>query len=265
MGKKCLLEQINLRPGRKIYFASDFHLGAPDPEKSRQREKMICSWLDTIKADAQVIFLVGDLFDFWFEHKRVIPKGYSRLFGKLAELTDAGIRLIIFQGNHDMWMRDYFTQEFGAEIYREPREYLIGGKRLYVGHGDGLGPGDPTYKLLKVVFESRLCRWLFRKLLHPDFSLWLGYTWAGHSWKKHDKEEDYDSFISKEKELLYLYCMEEEKKKHRDYYVFGHRHQKLDITLTENSRYINLGDWIRFFSYAVFDGEEMLLKGYATR
>lgn len=264
MSKKSLLEQINLRPGKKIYFASDFHLGAPDPEKSRQREKMICRWLDTIKADAQVIFLVGDLFDFWFEHKRVIPKGYSRLFGKLAELTDAGIRLIIFQGNHDMWMRDYFTQEFGAEIYREPREYLVNGKRLFVGHGDGLGPGDPTYKLLKVIFESRVCRWLFRKLLHPDLSLWLGYTWAGHSWKKHDKEEDYDSFIAKEKELLYLYSLEEEKREHRDYYIFGHRHQKLDIVLTENSRYINLGDWIRFFSYAVFDGEELKLRGFGV-
>lgn len=256
------MEVIDLLPDKKIYFASDFHLGAPDSEKSRQREKMICRWLDEIRADAQVVFLVGDLFDFWFEFKRVIPKGYSRLFGKLAELTDAGIRLVIFQGNHDMWMRDYFTQEFGAEVYREPREYLIAGKRLLVGHGDGLGPGDRIYKFLKVIFESKLCRWLFRKFLHPDLSLWLGYTWAGHSWKKHDKEEDYESFVSKEKELLYLYSLEEEKKTHRDYYIFGHRHQKLDIALTDHSRYINLGDWIRFFSYAVFDGNEVQLKDF---
>lgn len=256
------MEVIDLRPDKKIYFASDFHLGAPGPEKSRQREKRICRWLEEAKADAQVVFLVGDLFDFWFEHKRVMPKGYSRLFGKLAELSDAGIRLVIFQGNHDMWMRDYFQHEFDAEVYREPREYLIAGKRFYVGHGDGLGPGDQTYKFLKVIFESRLCRWLFRKLLHPDLSLWLGYAWAGHSWKKHDKEEDYDHFVTKEKELLYLYSLEEEKKEHRDYYVFGHRHQKLDIAIAENSRYVNLGDWIRFFSYAVFDGRELRLKDY---
>lgn len=264
MGKKYHLEPIHLQPDKKIYFASDFHLGAPNAEKSRQREKMICQWLEEIKADAQVVFLAGDLFDFWFEHKRVAPKGYVRFLGKLAELADSGIRLIIFQGNHDMWMRDYFTREFGAEVYREPREYQVGNKRMLVGHGDGLGPGDRTYKFMKAVFENRLCRWLFRKLLHPDFSLWLGYTWAANSWKNHDKEQDYDSFIAKEKELLYLYCLEEEQKEHHDYYIFGHRHQKLDIVLNQHSRYINLGDWIRFYSYAVFDGKELQLRDFSA-
>jgi UDP-2,3-diacylglucosamine hydrolase len=256
------LEEIILQSNKKIYFASDFHLGAPDPKKSLVREKIICKWLDEIKADAQVIFLVGDLFDFWFEHKKVMPKGYSRFFGKLAELSDSGIRLVIFQGNHDMWMRDYFIHEFGAEIHRKPQEYLISGKRLYVGHGDGLGPGDHTYKLLKVIFESSVCRWMFRKLLHPDLSLGLGYKWANHSWSKHDKELEEDTFVSNEKELLYLYSLEEEAKLHRDYYIFGHRHLKLDIALSDTSRYINLGDWIRFFSYAVFDGKSLELKDY---
>lgn len=256
------MEEIILQNNKKIYFASDFHLGAPNPEKSRERERIICKWLDEIKADAQVVFLVGDLFDFWFEHKRVMPKGYSRFFGKLAELSDAGIRLIIFQGNHDMWMRDYFKLEFGAEVYREPQEYLISGKRFYVAHGDGLGPGDRMYKFLKIFFESKICRWLFRKLIHPDLSLYLGYKWANHSWKKHDKEEDYDTFVSKEKELLYLYSEEQEAIEHRDYYVFGHRHQKLDIPVGKNSRYVNTGDWIRFFSYAVFDGKQLELIDY---
>ena len=258
------MEPIHLLPGKKIYFASDFHLGAPSPEKSLEREKKICRWLQEIRADAQVIFLAGDLFDFWFEFKRVVPRGYTRLLGTLAELADSGIRILVFQGNHDMWMRDYFTKEFGAEVYREPREYEVNGKRLMVGHGDGLGPGDRTYKFLKLIFESRVCRWLFSTLLHPDFSMWLGYTWASHSWKNHNKELDYSRFISKENEFLYLYCLEEEKKVHRDYYIFGHRHQKLDIPINENSRYINLGDWIRFFSYAVFDGEDVLLQEYSV-
>lgn len=257
-----LLEEIKLSENKKIYFASDFHLGAPNAKKSLVREKLICRWLDEIKTDAQVVFLVGDLFDFWFEHDRVLPKGYSRFFGKLAELSDAGIRIIIFEGNHDMWMQDYFKTEFGAEIYRLPQEYLISGKKFFVGHGDGLGPGDNTYKLLKIVFECKTCRWLFKNLIHPDLSLWLGYKWASHSWGKNDKEEDKETFISKEKELLYHYAVEQENILHRDFYIFGHRHQKLDIPVGENARYVNLGDWIRFFSYAVFDGEKLELKDY---
>jgi UDP-2,3-diacylglucosamine hydrolase len=259
------LEEIVLHSNKKIYFASDFHLGAPNPQKSLVREKIICQWLDEIKTDAQVIFLVGDLFDFWFEHKKVMPKGYSRFFGKLAELSDMGIKLIVFQGNHDMWMKDYLAKEFNAEIYREPKEYLISGKRMYIGHGDGLGPGDYNYKFLKRFFESSVCRWMFGNLIHPDLSLYLGYKWANHSWSKHDKELQEDTFASKEKELLYLYSLEEEKKQHRDYYIFGHRHLKLDIPLSTTSRYINLGDWIRFFSYAVFDGKELELKDYEIK
>lgn len=256
------MEEISLQTGKKIYFASDFHLGAPNPEKSLERERIICKWLDDIKKDAQIIFIMGDVFDFWFEHKRVMPKGYSRFLGKLAELSDLGIRLIVFPGNHDMWMHGYFKTEFSAEVYREPKPYKIGDRTFYLAHGDGLGPGDYTYKFLKFFFENNVCRWLFRNLVHPDISLWLGYTWANHSWQKHDKEEDYASYVSKDKELLYLHSSEVEEKQHHDFYVFGHRHQKLDIQINDTSRYINLGDWIRFFSYAEFNGQDLKLIDY---
>lgn len=256
------MKEINLLPNKKIYFASDFHLGAPNYEKSLGRERTICSWLDQIKSDAQVIFLVGDLFDFWFEHRRSIPKGYVRFFGKLAELTDLGIELVVFTGNHDMWMKDYFKLLFNTPTFRESQEYIINGKRFLIGHGDGLGPGDYGYKFLKRIFENKICRWLFANLLHPDLSLKLGNAWASHSWQKHDKEEDVYVFESTDKEILFQYCKEEEKKAHHDFYIFGHRHYKFDLEVNANSRYINLGDWIYFYSYACFDGEKMQLLDF---
>ncbi len=256
------MREINLLPGKKIYFASDFHLGAPTHEKSLAREKVIIKWLDSIKSDAQIIFLVGDLFDFWFEHRQTVPKGYIRFFGKLAELVDSGIELVVFTGNHDMWMRDYFEKELNTITFRNSQEYLINRKRLLVGHGDGLGPGDYGYKFLKKIFENKLFRWLFANLLHPDLSLKLGYLWAGHSWQNHDKEQDVYVFESQEKEILYKYCQEKEIKEHRDFYIFGHRHYNLDLKINNSSRYINLGDWIKLNSYASFDGEDVRLIDY---
>lgn len=256
------MEKIGLKEDKKVYFASDFHLGAPDFAGSREREIRIVQWLDQIKSDAQIIFLVGDLFDFWYEHKRVAPQGYIRFLGKLAELRDSGIRIIVFQGNHDMWMKDYLIKEIGVEIYREPQEYIIGNKHFYVGHGDGLGPGDHFYKLLKIVFESKVCRWLFGNLVHPDLSLKLGYAWASHSWKKKDLRTVNQAEINPENELLYLYCKEMEQQTPRDFYIFGHRHLKLDFQLNTGARYINLGDWISYFSYAEFNGETLRLKDF---
>lgn len=257
------LEEIVLKSNKKVYLASDFHLGAPNHLESLKREKVICRWLDKIKADAQVVFLVGDLFDFWFEHKQVAPKGFVRFLGKLAELSDSGIRLIIFEGNHDMWMRDYFQKEFAAEIYREPREYKIRDKTFLIGHGDGLGPGDRIYKFLKLIFENGLTRWMFRKLLHPDLSIWLGKKWAEYSWNKHEKEAKPTLAVpSIDDEFLYQYCLEQEKNQHRDYYIFGHRHLKLSIPFGKNSQYINLGDWIKFYSYAEFDGKDLGIRKF---
>lgn len=246
--------------GKKIYFASDFHLGAPNADKSRERELRIIRWLDSVKHDAEIIFLVGDLFDFWFEYKLVIPKGYVRFFGKLAELSDAGIELIIFKGNHDMWMDDYFTKELNIKVFRESQQYVFNKKKFYVGHGDGLGPGDYAYKFLKRIFEGTIPKLLFGRVMHPNLGMFLGYAWASNSWKKHEKEDDVYHFESEDKEYLFQYCREVEAKEHHDFYVFGHRHHKFDLQVNSTSRYINLGDWVFFRSYGVFDGENMELR-----
>lgn len=253
-------EHILLPAGRNVYFASDFHLGTPTLPQSRDRERVIVNWLDTIEADAEVIFLVGDVFDFWFEYKRSIPKGFIRFQGKLAELTDAGKRIILFTGNHDMWMRDYFTQEMGIPVYREPRTYEIAGKRLYIGHGDGLGPGDFVYKRLKQVFENGLARQLFR-WLHPDLGIGLAHKWSRRSRASNEKKEE-DRFMGEDREWLFQYCREVEQHQHHDYYVFGHRHLPLDLAVSDNSRYVNLGEWVSAKTYAVFNGQDVQLKAW---
>ncbi len=251
-----------LQANKKVYFASDFHLGAPNHAESLVRERAIVRWLDEIKHDAEIIFLVGDLFDFWFEYKRVVPKGFVRFFGKIAELTDTGVEVVVFTGNHDMWMRDYLTQELNVPVFREPKEYVFNNKSFFVGHGDGLGPGDYGYKFLKKIFESNFCRFLFGRVLHANLGLLLGNSWAAHSWQKHAKTGDNYTFESLDKEILYQFCQEEEQKKHRDFYIFGHRHYIFDEAVGVNSRYINLGDWIVYFSYGVFDGVNFELKTF---
>ncbi|KAB7727561.1 UDP-2,3-diacylglucosamine diphosphatase [Rudanella paleaurantiibacter] len=252
------VETIELRSGQKVYFASDFHLGTPTPEKSRERERAIVDWLETARADAAAIFLVGDVFDFWFEYKQSIPKGFARLQGKLAELTDAGLPITLFTGNHDMWMSDYFTSEMGIPVYRKPRVYDIGGKRFYIGHGDGLGPGDHVYKQLKKVFENGLARWLFR-WVHPDIGISLALAWSRKS-RASGAEKGEEVFLGENREWLYLYCQEVEKRQHHDYYIFGHRHLPLDLSVTPNSRYVNIGEWLHARTYGVFDGQTMALK-----
>ncbi len=243
----------------KIYFASDFHLGIDVKYKSREREKQLIAWLDLIKADAEEIYLVGDLFDFWFEYKRVVPKGYIRILGKLAELSDSGIKLFFFTGNHDMWMFDYFTNELNIPILRNPIEKTLKGKKFYIGHGDGLGPGDYSYKFLKTFFSSKLCQWLFARL-HPNFGIGLANLCSGSSRKYNNTD---DVFNGPEKEWLILFCQEHLKHNKVDFFVFGHRHLPIDFQFQkENARYINLGDWMNHNSYAVFDGEKLSLEFY---
>jgi UDP-2,3-diacylglucosamine hydrolase len=243
-------------PG-KIYFASDMHLGSPDPASSLVREKRIVRWLDSIKHDAAEIYLVGDLFDFWFEYKKAIPKGYTRILGKLAELTDSGIKVHFFTGNHDLWMFGYFEKELNIPVYHEPIVKEYGGKRFYIGHGDGLGPGDHGYKMLKKLFRNRLSQWLYG-LLHPDMGISVADYWSTRSRKANPKE--LEKFMGEDKEWLLIYAKEVLQKEHFDYFVFGHRHLPLDISINGKSRYINLGDWISYNSYAEFDGENMELK-----
>ena len=244
---------------KKIYFASDFHLGAPSYEKSLEREKKIVAWLNQIKPDCAELYLLGDVFDFWFEYKHVVPRGFVRLLGKLAEFSDAGIPIHYFTGNHDMWIFDYLPKELNVKIHRQPVEVTYGGKSFYIGHGDGLGPGDHGYKFIKKVFASRLCQWLFARL-HPNLGIGIANYFSSKSRIATGTIDE--KFLGEEKEWLIIHSRELLEKRHYDYLIFGHRHLPLEIELDEKSRYINLGDWIRYNSYAVFDGKNMKLEYY---
>ncbi|MCX7728151.1 MAG: UDP-2,3-diacylglucosamine diphosphatase [Bacteroidia bacterium] len=243
--------------GKKIYFASDFHLGVPDFHKSLEREKKICSWLNEIKQDAERIFLVGDVFDFWFEHKYTVPKGFVRFLGKLAELTDNGIPVEIIVGNHDMWMRDYLVKELNITIHhQQPIVRTFYGKKFMIGHGDGLGPNDYQYKLIKKIFRNPICQWAFARI-HPNTAFGIANYFSK---KSRLSTGHYDeTFLGKENEWLYTYCQEILSQTHIDYFIFGHRHLPLHIALSNNSKYINLGDWIKYFTFAVFDGSKLNL------
>jgi UDP-2,3-diacylglucosamine hydrolase len=248
---------ITTQKNKKIYFASDQHLGAPTAEASFPREKKFVSWLDTVKQDAEAIFLLGDLFDFWFEYKTVVPKGFVRVLGKLAEIKDAGIPIYFFVGNHDLWMHDYFEKELNIPVYHAPQEFSINNKKFLIGHGDGLGPGDKGYKRMKKVFTFPLFTWLFR-CLHPDLGVRLGQYLSVKN-KLISGEED-AKFLGEENEWLAQYCRRKLETAHYDYFVFGHRHLPLEIKLQENSMYINLGDWIQYFTYGVFDVDTLSIK-----
>ena len=238
-----------------IYFASDFHLGAPSETASRHREARLVRWLDTIKADAAELFLMGDVFDFWYEYKTVVPKGYIRFLGKLAELADSGVKLYFFRGNHDMWMGDYFEQQLGAQIISNELIIERSGKTFYLHHGDGLGPGDTSYKLLKKVFRSKTCQWLLSRI-HPNLTMGVAGYWSGHSRLVNEAQEKRKAV---EQEWLVSYCNEVLQKQTLDYLMFGHRHIPMEVQLNPKSRYINLGEWVVHNSYAVFDGTDVQL------
>lgn len=242
-------------PGTKIYFASDFHLGVPNRASSREREDRLVRWLDLIKSDASEIFLMGDIFDFWFEYATVIPKGFIRFQGKLAELSDSGIKITFFKGNHDMWMFDYFGKEMGIEIVSDELVLERNGKKFYLHHGDGLGSGDTMYKTLKKIFRSKTCQWLFARL-HPNLGVAIAQRWSKNSRAQNAKMEVFENI---EEEWLYTHSQEILKENHYDFMIFGHRHLPLNLALG-HSRYINLGEWLNFNSYAVFDGENVELK-----
>ncbi len=259
-----MLLELNLQPNKKIYFISDLHLGAPSFDASLLREKKIISFLDSIKHDAQAVFLVGDTFDFWFEYKHAVPKGFVRFLAKLAELKSKGIDINIFTGNHDLWINDYLQQEIGAIIFHDKIELQcnfplgINGENcttnILVAHGDGLGPGDKKYKILKKIFTNPICQWLFR-WLHPDIGIKIAQLWSRHSFK----DPSIEVFHGEENEWLIQYCRQKLKEKNYNYFVMGHRHLPMEIDLTENSTYINLGDWIVNCNYAVFNGNKISL------
>lgn len=250
-----------MKPNSKIYFASDQHFGAPTAAASFPREQKFIAWLETIKKDADAIFLLGDLFDFWFEYKTVVPKGFVRVLGKLAELRDAGIPIYFFVGNHDLWMGDYFTKELNIPVYHDNQEFTFNGKSFLIGHGDGKGPGDKGYKRMKKIFTHPISKWLFN-WLHPDIGVKLAQYLSVKN-KLISGAEDV-KFLGKENEWLVQYCNRKLSSKHYDFFVFGHRHLPLEIELTTTSKYVNLGDWIGYFTYGVFDGESMKLETFTT-
>lgn len=249
---------MQLPKGKKIFFASDFHLGIPDKAGSLAREKRICTWLDSIKAEAHKIYLLGDIFDMWFEYRNVVPKGYTRLLGKLAELTDAGISIEVFVGNHDLWMRDYFTEELNIPIHFGPIKIEVNGKKFFLAHGDGLGPGDRKYKFIRAVMAHPFSKWLYSWFLHPDLGLGLA-NYLSRRGAKHEGQHD-GAFKGEDREWLILFAKDYLHKEHIDYFIFGHRHLALTIPLANQSLYVNLGDWINYNSYGVFDGQAFSLN-----
>jgi UDP-2,3-diacylglucosamine hydrolase len=242
---------------KKTYFASDFHLGIDAKYTSREREHQIVRWLEMIQHDAEAIYLVGDVFDFWFEYSKVVPKGYVRILGKLAALRDAGIPIYFFTGNHDMWMFKYFEEELGIPTYRQPILREINGKTFFIGHGDGLGPGDYGYKFIKKVFANKICQFLFARI-HPNFGIWLANFWSGKSREVNTRA---DTYKGEANEWLLTYANKKVQEQYADFFIFGHRHLPLDFMLKNgSSRYINLGEWMNFNSYAVFDGTDLEIR-----
>lgn len=217
------------------------------------------AWLDAVKHDAAAVFLLGDLFDFWFEYKTVVPKGFTRTLGKLAEITDSGIPVYFFVGNHDLWMNNYFETELNIPVYYKPQDFTFNNKTFLIGHGDGLGPGDKGFKRMKKVFTNPVSKWFYR-WLHPDIGMVLG-NYLSRKNKLISGDEDV-KFLGEENEWLVQYAKKKLTEKHRDYFIFGHRHLPLDIKLSDTSAYVNLGDWINYYTYAVFDGKTLMLKAH---
>lgn len=243
--------------GDKAYFISDSHLGAPGKISSLEREKKLVAWLDQTKSDASAIYLLGDIFDFWFDYRRVVPRGHVRILGKLAEISDLGIPVHYFTGNHDMWLFDYFEQEMGMVVHHQPLVTRIGSKRFMIGHGDGLGPGELGYKMLKGLFSLRLAQTLFA-FLHP----WIGVGFARWISRKsrHAQNASGNGFRGADKEMLIQYCMEVLQQQTVDFFVFGHRHLPLELELAPGVKFVNTGDWLQYFSYAVFEKGDVRVK-----
>ena len=246
---------------KNVYFLSDAHLGSLAIEHRRTQERRLVNFLDSIKHKASAVYLLGDMFDFWYEFKTVVPKGYTRFLGKLSELSDLGVEVHFFIGNHDIWCGDYLTTECGVILHREPMTTEICGKEFYLAHGDGLGDRDTGFKLLRTLFHSHTMQRLF-SAPHPRWSVALGLNWAKHSRLKRIDGKDPD-YLGEDKEPLVLYT-KEYLKGHPgiNFFIYGHRHIELDLMLSSTARIVILGDWINFFSYAVFDGEHLFLENY---
>lgn len=246
----------------KVYFASDAHLGSDVYGDSLERERRLVRWMESIKQDAKALYLVGDMFDYWFEYHDVVPKGYVRFIGKMAELADAGVAIYLFAGNHDVWLFDYFQKEVGATVIDGSYETEYDGKRFYIAHGDGLGDPSRTFRFLRAFFRNKFCQQLY-KMIPPRLTIPFAHAWSRHNRKKKQGTEG-EEYLGEEKEYLVQFAkkynkQQNEKQLNTDFFVFGHRHIELDLMIAHNSRVVILGDWLTHFSYGVWDGEEFAL------
>jgi UDP-2,3-diacylglucosamine hydrolase len=247
-----------LKEKGKIYFVSDVHLGAPALSNNHQRELLFARWLDSINDDVQELYLMGDIFDFWWEYKKVVPRGFTRILGRIANLTDRGIPVHFFTGNHDLWVFDYLPSELGVVVHKNEIIKEIDGKKFFLAHGDGLDAEDVGYIRLKKIFTNKNLQWWFSRL-HPNFALHIAHKWSKSSrTAKFGKEEEFNV----NNDGMYKFALSFLKQESIDYFIFGHRHHMVNAPLTENARFVLLGDWIKNFSYGVFDGEKFELKRY---
>lgn len=240
-----------------IYFISDAHLGSRIVTNPREHEMRLVNWLDKVKKDAEAIFMLGDMFDFWFEYKTVMPKGYVRFLGKLAELVDSGIEIHFFTGNHDIWTFGYLENEVGLIVHHKPQTFELQGKKFYLAHGDGLYTEEKGFGLIRKIFHSRTCQKLFR-LLPPEIGQNFGYAWSESNRKKIMHLDN--KFQGEENETLVAFAKKYSELHDVDYLIFGHRHIELNLELKNKSRVVILGDFIGIFSYGVFDGENLWLE-----
>ena len=246
---------------KPIYFISDAHLGCRAMAHNRTRERRLVRFLDSIRDKAGAVYMLGDMFDFWYEYRESVPKGYMRFLGKVSELTDAGVEVHFFVGNHDLWCGDYLTKECGCVVHHQPETVELGDKVFFLAHGDGLGDRDPKFQLLRAIFHNRTCQWLFR-WLHPDVGINFGMAWAAHSRRKHLRL-GVEQYKGEDEEPLVLFA-----KKYLlshptvNYFIFGHRHIELDLMLSHTTRLLVLGDWIDNFTFGVFDGEQFWMENY---
>lgn len=244
---------------KNIYFISDLHLGMSPAGDSRQRENLVVEWLASISGDARELWLMGDTFDYWFEYRKVVPRGFVRFLGELARLSDGGVEIHMFTGNHDVWIFDYLPSEVGLKVHRKPLMKEWDGRRFFLGHGDGLLKSDRGYRLLQGVFKSRTMQWLYTRI-HPNGSMAFAQWWSRSS---RNKKGAFVPFLGEDREHQIIYARQKIREEPGiSYFVFGHRHIPFDIRLDEDSRVICLGDWISNFTYAVFDGKDLQLKRY---
>lgn len=242
----------------KIYFVSDVHLGAPALSNNHERELRFARWLDSINTDVEALYLMGDIFDFWWEYKKVVPRGFTRILGRIASLTDRGIPVYFFPGNHDLWVFDYLPSELGVVVHHQEIVKEIGGKRFFLAHGDGLDAADVGYNRLKKIFTNKKLQWLYSRL-HPNFALNIAHKWSKSSrTAKFEKEDEFNVNV----DGIYKFAESFLKKEQIDYFIFGHRHKMVYYPMNESTSFVLLGDWIKNFSYGVFDGDKFELKTY---